>query len=283
MALLGELERNGLVDASARRVDVPGLKVVLDSYDIMSPHLLPEAETLYKSAPAGTVGNLVLGSQETCYPTLDLDRKSGCIRDFSHCYTREGGLAVLFGNIARKGCIVKTAGVSESIFKFTGTTRVYDSQDDAAEGILTEVQAGDVVVIRYEGPRGGPGMQEMLYPTAYLKSRHIDKECALLTDGRFSGGTSGLSIGHVSPEAASGGEIGLLRNGDAIEIDIPNRTINARVSDEEFAVRRAAEEAKGSAAFKPVRERPISEALRAYALFAASADEGAVRVVPEAL
>jgi dihydroxy-acid dehydratase len=281
MALLGELERNGLIDASVRRVDAPGLKMVLDGYDVMSSKLQPEAEQLYKSAPGGVVGNLVLGSEEVYYPSLDLDRKAGCIRDLSHSYTREGGLAVLFGNIAQKGCIVKTAGVSESIFKFTGTARVYDSQDNAAEGILKEVKPGDVVVIRYEGPRGGPGMQEMLYPTAYLKSRHLDKECALITDGRFSGGTSGLCIGHISPEAASGGEIGLLRNGDTIEIDIPNRTINVRLTENDLITRRAIEESKGSAAFRPVRDRTISEALRAYALFAASADEGAVRIVPE--
>ncbi len=281
MALLGELERNGLVDGSVRRVDAPGLKLILDCYDLMSPKLLPEAEQLYKSAPGEVITNLVLGSQEVYYPLLDLDRKAGCIRDFSHCYTREGGLAVLFGNIAQKGCIVKTAGVSESIFKFTGTARVYDSQDNAAEGILNEVQAGDVVVIRYEGPRGGPGMQEMLYPTAYLKSRHLDKECALITDGRFSGGTSGLCIGHVSPEAASAGEIGLLRNGDTIEIDIPGRTINVRLTESELIARRVIEESKGSAAFKPVRNRTISEALRAYALFTGSADQGAVRIVPE--
>jgi dihydroxy-acid dehydratase len=283
MALMGELERNGLIDASVRRVDAPGLKMVLDGYDLMSPRLLPEATRLYKSAPGGIVGNLVLGSQEVYFPSLDLDRKTGCIRDFSHCYTKEGGLAVLFGNIAARGCIVKTAGVSESIFKFTGTARVYDSQEKAAEGILNEVQAGDVVVIRYEGPKGGPGMQEMLYPTAYLKSRHLDKECALITDGRFSGGTSGLCIGHVSPEAASGGEIGLLRNGDTIEIDIPNRTINVLVSEGDLADRRNEELAKGREAFKPIRDRTVSEALRAYALFAASADEGAVRVVPDAL
>ncbi len=283
MALLGELERNGLVDASVRRVDAPGLKMILDDYDLMSPRLLPEAAQLYTSAPAGTVGNLVLGSQETYYPSLDLDRKCGCIRDFSHCYTKEGGLAVLFGNIATRGCIVKTAGVSESIFKFSGKARVYDSQDSAAEGILGEVEAGDVVVIRYEGPRGGPGMQEMLYPTAYLKSRHLDKECALITDGRFSGGTSGLCIGHVSPEAASGGEIGLLRTGDGIEIDIPNRTIKVLLTDDELAHRRQEELAKGAGAFKPVRDRIVPDALRAYALFAASADEGAVRVVPEKL
>jgi dihydroxy-acid dehydratase len=281
IAILGELARNKLIDTSVRRVDAPALQIVLDSHDIMSPKLLPEAQKLYCCAPGGNGRNLVLGSQETYYPALDLDRKTGCIRDFSHCYTKEGGLAVLFGNIAKKGCIVKTAGVDEKIFRFTGRVRAYDSQERASEGILSEIRAGDIVVIRYEGPRGGPGMQEMLYPTSYIKSRHLDKECALLTDGRFSGGTSGLSIGHVSPEAASGGEIGLLRNDDIIEIDIPKRTINVKLTDAELLQRRAEEEAKGDRAFKPVaRDRKISEALRAYAIFAASADEGAVRVVP---
>jgi dihydroxy-acid dehydratase len=199
----------------------------------------------------------------------------------AHCYNRDGGLAVLSGNIARNGCIVKTAGVDESIFKFTGKARVYDSQEEACEGILNEVQAGDVIVIRYEGPKGGPGMQEMLYPTSYIKSRHLGKQCALITDGRFSGGTSGLSIGHVSPEAASGGEIGLIRNGDIIDIDIPARTINVRLSDDELASRRKAEQKKGDLAFKPVnRNRKISQALKAYSLLASSADQGAVRIIP---
>jgi dihydroxy-acid dehydratase len=198
-----------------------------------------------------------------------------------HCYFRDGGLAVLFGNIAQNGCIVKTAGVDESIFRFTGKARVYDSQDAGCEGILSgEVRAGDIVVIRYEGPRGGPGMQEMLYPTSYIKSMHLGKECALITDGRFSGGSSGLSIGHISPEAASGGAIGLLRDGDSIVIDIPNRTINVQLSDEEIEARRKEELSKGNAAFKPGRERQISQALQAYALFAASADKGAVRILP---
>jgi dihydroxy-acid dehydratase len=217
------------------------------------------------------------------YKALDLDRAAGCVRDMDHCYFRDGGLAVLFGNIARRGCIVKVAGVDESIFRFSGPVKVYDSQEAASEGILGgEVKSGDVVVIRYEGPKGGPGMQEMLYPTSYIKSKHLDKACALITDGRFSGGTSGLSIGHISPEAASGGEIGLLKTGDRIEINIPERTINVKLDDNELKRRRADEEAKGKAAFKPVgRKRGVSAALRAYALFASSADEGAVRVLPE--
>jgi len=236
---------------------------------------------MYLSAPAGHKRNLVMASQDTMYDSVDTDRQKGCIRSVDFPYNKDGGLAVLFGNIAKNGCIVKTAGVDESIFKFSGKAMVYDSQEEACEGILNEVQAGDVVIIRYEGPKGGPGMQEMLYPTSYIKSRHLGKECALVTDGRFSGGTSGLSIGHVSPEAASGGEIGLLQKGDIIDIDIPNRTINVRISDAELIKRRQAEEAKGNDAFKPVnRQRTVSQALRAYALFAASADQGAVRVLP---
>jgi dihydroxy-acid dehydratase len=283
MALLGELSRNGLIDASVRRVDAPTLQSVIDAYDVMSPRRIPEAERLYKSAPAGKGRNLVLGSQETYYPSLDLDRAAGCIRDFGHCYSRDGGLAVLYGNIARSGCVVKTAGVDASLLHFSGTARVYDSQEDAAEGILSEVRAGDIVVIRYEGPRGGPGMQEMLYPTAYLRSRHLDKSCALITDGRFSGGSSGLCMCHVSPEAASGGALALLRNNDTIEIDITNRTVNVKISEAELAKRKKEEEAKGSGAFKPQRNRIIPESLKAYAVFAASADQGAVRVVPDRL
>jgi dihydroxy-acid dehydratase len=226
MAILGELSRNGLIDSSVRRVDAPALEQVIDAYDIMGTKHVPGAERLYKGAPAGNGQNLVMGSQETFYPSLDLDRSSGCIRDFAHCYSKDGGLVVLSGNIARNGCIVKTAGVDRSMLRFSGSARVYDSQEDAAEGIPSRVEAGDVVVIRYEGPRGGPGMQEMLYPTSYLRSRHLEKKCALITDGRFSGGSSGLSIGHVSPEAASGGELALLRDGDRIEIDIPDRSVN---------------------------------------------------------
>jgi dihydroxy-acid dehydratase len=282
MAIMGELEKAGLIDATVGRVDAPSLKSVLDACDISRPTATEEARRLYLSAPGAKGRNLELASQETYYPELDLDRESGCIRDMGHCYFKDGGLAVLFGNIAENGCIVKTAGVDASIFHFTGHARVYDSQDVACDGILSgEVKAGEIVVIRYEGPKGGPGMQEMLYPTSYIKSMHLGKECALITDGRFSGGSSGLSIGHVSPEAASGGAIGLLRDGDPIEIDIPNRSIHVRISGEEIEARRKEELAKGAAAFKPKRDRKISEALRAYALFAASADKGAVREVPE--
>jgi dihydroxy-acid dehydratase len=224
-----------------------------------------------------------MGSQRCTYKELDLDRKTGCIRDMEHCYNREGGLAVLFGNIALDGCIVKTAGVDPSIFKFTGTARVFSSQEASCEAILGgRIKAGDVLVIRYEGPKGGPGMQEMLYPTSYLKSIHLGRECALITDGRFSGGTSGLSIGHVSPEAAAGGAIALIEDGDSIEIDIPARTIRVNIPDTELAMRRKKEEAKGAQAFRPTdRQRSISTALKAYALFAASADKGAVRLLPE--
>jgi len=280
MSIMGELAAAGLIDVSTKRVDGV-LKDVLESYNLMSDKCTDEAESIYRSAPGGIGRNLKLGSQDSNYEELDKDRTNGCIRDCAHPYNRDGGLAVLFGNIASNGCVVKTAGVDESIFKFSGKARVYDSQEEACEGILNEVESGDVIVIRYEGPKGGPGMQEMLYPTSYIKSRHLGKECALITDGRFSGGTSGLSIGHISPEAASGGEIALIRNGDIIDIDIPARTINVRISKEELENRRKAEEAKGENAFKPQnRNRPISQALKAYALFAASADKGAVRILP---
>ncbi len=273
VGIMGELSRGGLVDTSAARVDAPSLAETIALWDIAGGSATPEAKKMYLSAPAGKF-NITLSSQETYYPGLDLDREKGCIRSVENAYSRDGGLAVLFGNIAEKGCIVKTAGVDASILRFTGTARVFDCQEDAAEGILGgKVKAGDVVVIRYEGPKGGPGMQEMLYPTSYLKSMHIDRECALLTDGRFSGGTSGLSIGHVSPEAAAGGAIALLRDGDKIEIDIPGRTINALVSAEEFAARRDAED------FKPRRDRTVSRALQAYASMVASADRGGVRII----
>ena len=281
MAILAELARGGLIDTNVSRIDAPSLAALLPQFDIMSKNCTDEAKIIYKSAPASSGRNLIMGSQETTYENLDTDRVTGCIREVSHPYSKDGGIAVLFGNIARNGCLVKTAGVDESIFKFSGKARVYDSQDDACEGILKEVEAGDVIIIRYEGPKGGPGMQEMLYPTSYIKSRHLGKQCALITDGRFSGGTSGLSIGHVSPEAASGGEIGLIQNGDIIDIDIPNRTINVRVTEAVMNDRRSNELSKGDSAFKPgKRDRVVSQSLRAYALFAASADQGAVRVLP---
>lgn len=281
MSILGELSREGLIDTSVKRIDGT-LKDIIACYDLKSPGCTVEARKIYSSGPAGKERNLVMGSQDTSFAQLDTDRQNGCIRNIGNPYSKEGGLAVLFGNIARNGCIVKTAGVDESIFKFSGKAMVYDSQEDACEGILNEIQAGDVVVIRYEGPKGGPGMQEMLYPTSYIKSRHLGKQCALITDGRFSGGTSGLSIGHVSPEAASGGEIGLIKSGDIIDIDIPNRTINVRLSEKEFEERRKQELARGKDAFKPAkRARVISQALRAYAMFASSADNGAVRVLPD--
>ena len=242
-----------------------------------------EARELYLSAPGASGRNLVMGSQNSRYKEADLDREKGCIRSLEHAYSKDGGLAVLSGNIAENGCIVKTAGVDESILTFSGTARVCNSQEDACEAILDgRISAGDVVIIRYEGPRGGPGMQEMLYPTSYLKSMHLGKDCALVTDGRFSGGTSGLSIGHVSPEAAAGGAIGLIRDGDTIKIDIPQRSINVAISNEELQSRRAEEEKRGAQAFKPPpRPRQISTALKSYALLASSADLGAVRVLPE--
>ncbi len=283
MAILGELERGGLIDPSVSRVDSPSLLETLAKWDIRRDTHTKDAKTLYLSAPASSGQNLVMGSQEKMYSEADLDNAEGCIRDLPNCYSKEGGLAVLFGNIAQNGCIVKTAGVDPSIFVFSGKARVFSSQDTACEAILAgQIKSGDVIIIRYEGPKGGPGMQEMLYPTSYLKSVHLGAECALITDGRFSGGTSGLSIGHVSPEAAAGGAIGLLEDGDIIEIDIPQRKINVALSDDELDARRAKEEKKGATAFTPVdRDRTVSTALKAYALFAASADKGAVRVLPE--
>jgi dihydroxy-acid dehydratase len=283
MAILGELDRAGLIDPTVSRVDSSSLQETLDRWDISRPSHAKEAESLYLSAPGQSGPNLIMGSQSSMYKEADLDRQLGCIRNIEHCYSKEGGLAVLFGNIAESGCIVKTAGVDPSIFQFSGTARVFSSQDSACDAILGgEIKAGDVLVIRYEGPKGGPGMQEMLYPTSYLKSIHLGKECALITDGRFSGGTSGLSIGHVSPEAAAGGAIGLVEDGDTIEIDIPARKINVALSPDTLAERRKKEEARGSAAFTPTdRDRHVSTALKAYALFAASADKGAVRILPE--
>lgn len=279
LGIMNELAKAKLVNTSVKRADGLTLAQAIEKYDITNGNPSPEADKLYKSAPARRF-NLVMGSQEEYYPTLDADRENGCIRDMEHAYTIEGGLAILKGNIALNGCVVKTAGVDESIFKFSGPAKVFHSQDAACEGILKgKVVSGDVVVITYEGPKGGPGMQEMLYPTSYIKSRHLGKECALLTDGRFSGGTSGLSIGHVSPEAASGGAIGLVRDGDIIEIDIPARSINVKLTDAELEHRRKEEEAKGKDAFKPNRERHVSKALRAYANMVSSADLGGIRIV----
>ena len=280
MGILAELSKAGLLNVNVNRVDGFTLGEALAKYDITSANLSPEVEAIYKSAPAHRF-NLVMGSQNSQYKELDADRATGCIRDIEHAYTKDGGLAILKGNIAQDGCVIKTAGVDESIWKFSGPAKVFTSQDTACTGILNgSVVAGDVVVITHEGPKGGPGMQEMLYPTSYIKARHLGKECALITDGRFSGGTSGLSIGHISPEAASGGNIGLLQDGDIIEIDIPNRTINVRLTDAELAIRREAEFAKGKDAFKPKdRNRVVSTALKAYASMVSSADKGAVRLI----
>ena len=280
MAIMSELNKIGLIDTNVSRADGQTLGEAIDKFDINSPNVTEVAIDKYKSAPAHRF-NLVMGSQDSKYKELDTDRVNGCIRNYDNAYVKDGGLAVLFGNIALNGCVVKTAGVDESCFLFKGTAKVFTSQDTACDGILRgTVQAGDVVVITHEGPKGGPGMQEMLYPTSYIKSRHLGKECALITDGRFSGGTSGLSIGHISPEAASGGNIGLVQTGDIIEINIPARSINLLVSDEELAERRKAEEARGKDAFKPKdRNRVVSKALRAYASMVASADMGAVRIV----
>jgi dihydroxy-acid dehydratase len=280
MAILGELDRAGLLHRDTGTVHSKTLGDALKQWDIAQT--ADEAtQKFYRAAPGG-IATTIAFSQSMLYPDLDADRANGCVRDKAHAYSQDGGLAVLHGNIAEDGCIVKTAGVDEHILKFTGRARIFESQDAAVEGILSDsVVAGDVVVIRYEGPKGGPGMQEMLYPTSYLKSKGLGAACALLTDGRFSGGTSGLSIGHVSPEAASGGAIGLIEEGDTIAIDIPNRSIALKISDEELARRRAAMEAKGSAAWKPAAARPrkVSAALRAYAAMVTSADKGAVRDV----
>lgn len=270
LGILGELNRGGLLDTSTRRVDGMTLQEAIEKYDLLSPQACPEAKKKYASAP-GRVFSQVMGSQANYYESFDLDRANGCIRDLAHAYSTDGGLAVLKGNIAQDGCVVKTAGVDESIWKFTGTAKVFDSQESACEGILGgKVKSGDVVVIIYEGPKGGPGMQEMLYPTSYIKSMHLGKECALITDGRFSGGTSGLSIGHISPEAASGGNVGKLRDGDIIEIDIPNRAINVKLTDEELAARPFV---------SLTRDRVVPKSLKAYANLVSSADKGAVRII----
>ncbi len=281
MGILGELDRAGVIHRDTPTVHSATMGDALDKWDIKVTQD-EDVKKFFRAAPGG-IRTTIAFSQSMLYPTLDDDRAEGCIRDLAHAYSLDGGLAVLYGNIALDGCIVKTAGVDESILKFTGRARIFESQDASVEAILADnIIAGDVVVIRYEGPRGGPGMQEMLYPTSYLKSKGLGKECALLTDGRFSGGTSGLSIGHASPEAAEGGAIGLVEEGDTIEIDIPNRTINLKISDAVLSERRSKMEAKGKSAWKPVqRERHVSPALRAYAAMSTSAAFGAVRDVSQ--
>ena len=272
LAIMNELAKGGLIDGAVKRVDGYTLGEQMARYDITKASVVPEALRIYGSAP-GRRFSTVMGSQDARWESLDTDRAAGCIRDIEHAYTKDGGLAVLFGNIAQDGCVVKTAGVDEKIWRFAGPARVFDSQEDACEGILGGlVQSGDCVVITHEGPKGGPGMQEMLYPTSYIKSMHLGTECALITDGRFSGGTSGLSIGHISPEAAAGGNIGKIVDGDIIEIDIPNRSINVRLTDEELAARPQ----------RPLtRKRTVSKALRAYAQSVSSADKGGVRVIDD--
>ena len=270
LGIMNELAKGGLIDTGVKRFDGKTLGEQLKKYDITVNAIDPEADRIYKSAP-GRRFSTQMGSQNERWGTLDTDRTSGCIRDIAHAYTKDGGLAVLYGNIAQDGCVVKTAGVDPSIWKFRGPAKVFDSQEDACEGILGgKVKSGDCVVITHEGPKGGPGMQEMLYPTSYIKSMHLGTECALITDGRFSGGTSGLSIGHVSPEAAAGGNIGKIIDGDIIEIDIPNRSINVCLSESELAARRQ----------RPLtRQRTVSKALRAYAQSVSSADKGGVRII----
>jgi dihydroxy-acid dehydratase len=280
LGILGELDRAGLLDTAVSRTDGLTLAQALDQFDIARDSASDAARTLYASAPGNKGRNLVMASQDTMYEALDNDRSQGCIRDAEHAYSQDGGLAVLYGNIAKNGCIVKTAGVDPSILHFQGTAKVYHSQEAACEGILGgEITAGNVVFILYEGPKGGPGMQEMLYPTSYLKSIHLGAKCALVTDGRFSGGTAGLSIGHVSPEAAGGGTIGLVRDGDPIDINIPERSISLQVNEEELAQRLQEEGERGIAAFTPNRQRTVSKALQVYARFASSADKGAVRML----
>jgi dihydroxy-acid dehydratase len=280
MAIMAELDRGGLVSRDVHRVDGKTLGEAIDCYDLVNKQRCDRIEDIYSAAPGGGI-NLKMGSQDTRYEEFDLDRTTGCIRSIESAYSMDGGLAVLTGNIAEQGCIVKTAGVAENILFFEGPARVYDSQDDACDAILNkEVVAGDVVVIRHEGPRGGPGMQEMLYPTSYIKSRRLGEKCALITDGRFSGGTSGLSIGHISPEAADKGAIGLIRDGDSIRIDIPARTMDVLLDRDELD-RRRKEADKHPDGWSPKRERKISTALKAYASMVSSADLGAIRIVKE--
>lgn len=272
LGILGELAKGNLLDLSCKRVNGATLGEDIEKYSILKDNIDPEADRIYHSAPGGKFSTK-MGSQDTRWPSLDTDRANGCIRDIEHAYTKDGGMAVLFGNIAQDGCVVKTAGVAPELWHFEGPTVVFDSQEDACEGILGgKVKKGDCVVITHEGPKGGPGMQEMLYPTSYIKSMHMGKECALITDGRFSGGTSGLSIGHISPEAAAGGNIGKIKDGDIIVIDIPSRSINVKLTDEELAARPQ----------QPLkRKRVVSKALRAYAQSVSSADKGGVRIIPE--
>jgi dihydroxy-acid dehydratase len=280
LAIMGELARGGLLDTSVKRVDGLSLGAAIEKYDIMQVEDRDPAVQIYHAAP-GLRRNSVMGSQQNMHRELDRDREKGCIRSAGNAYSQDGGLAILYGNIARSGSIVKTAGVDPSVYNFRGRARVFHSQEAACDAILGDkVKAGDVVVIAFEGPKGGPGMQEMLYPTSYIRSKKLGEKCALITDGRFSGGTSGLSVGHISPEAAGGGELALIKDGDPIEISIPERKINLAVSDEVLASRRKQEESKGSRAWKPAgRDRTISRALKAYASMVSSADRGAVRLI----
>ncbi|MBR1574935.1 MAG: dihydroxy-acid dehydratase [Bacteroidales bacterium] len=282
LGILEQLDQAGLIDGRVRRVDGLTLGEAIRKYSILVPEPDADATDLYSAAPGGR-RTTALGSQDRRYRQLDSDREEGCIRSVSHAYTKDGGLCVLFGNLAQDGCVIKTAGVDPALWHFTGPAKVFDSQEAACDGILGgQVHSGDVVVIHYEGPKGGPGMQEMLYPTSYIKSMHLGKECALITDGRFSGGTSGLSIGHISPEAAAGGNIALVRDGDLIEIDIPRRSLRVLLSDEELAARRREEESRGKKAFTPpFRVREVSKSLRAYAAMVSSADKGGIRILED--
>ncbi len=278
MGIMAELDRGGLIHREVNRVDGKTLGEAIECCDLINQEPCDRNEELYSAAPGGKF-NLTMGSQDTRYREFDLDRENGCIRNIENAYSQDGGLAILYGNIALNGCIVKTAGVADIVLQFEGPAKVFDSQDDACDAILEKtVVAGDVVVIRYEGPCGGPGMQEMLYPTTYIKSRHLGEQCALITDGRFSGGTSGLSIGHISPEAADGGAIGLIRDGDLIRIDIPARTMDVLLDESELERRRKEADSRADG-WKPDRERQVSKALKAYASMVSSADKGAIRLI----
>ena len=279
-AILGELARNNMIDTSVPRIDYPSLKDAISDWDISGGKAIPEAFHVFRGSPSNK-RSVEMGFNESLYADLDSDREKGCIRNIDNAYSKDGGLAVLYGNIAKDGCIIKTAGVDPSVYSFNGPARVFDSQEDAVEGILKDtVRVGEVVVIRFEGPKGGPGMQEMLYPTSYLKSKGLDKKCALITDGRFSGGTSGLSIGHISPEAAAKGILALIKTGDVIKIDIKERKINVLISQEELLRRKVEEELLGGHAYKPRnRNRIIPSSLKAYAVNVSSADLGAVRLI----